>query len=180
MITKTTVNALKALVAGGGVAATWFAVGPTHGTPSASVASSIQRPAAAPEVTADELNSQANKLRDHLDGQLSPSKRNPFRFGSTKSTASHDPSTRAERSTAPAMALAAPAAPPPPSYTLAGIAEHNAPEGRKRTAVISGEGQLYLVTEGQTVGGRYTVVRVDAEAVLLRDQSGAELTLALR
>jgi hypothetical protein len=46
--------------------------------------------------------------------------------------------------------------------------------------VISGEGQLYLVTEGQVVGGRYTVVRIDAEAVLLRDQTGTELTLALR
>ena len=66
------------------------------------------------------------------------------------------------------------------NLTVAGIAERNEPDGRKRTAVISGEGQLYLVTEGQTVGSRYTVVRVDAEAVLLRDQSGAELTLALR
>jgi len=180
VITKTTVNALKALVAGGGVAATWFAVGPTHATPPASVASSIQRPTATPEITAEELNTQATKLRDHLNGQLSPSKRNPFRFGSAKAPASHAGGARAERSTTPAITFAMPVAPPPPSYTLAGIAERNEPDGRKRTAVISGEGQLYLVTEGQTVGSRYTVVRVDAEAVLLRDQSGAELTLALR
>ena len=180
MITKTTVNALKALVAGGGVAATWFAVGPTHGTPSASVASSIQRPVAAPEITAEELNTQATKLRDHLNGQLSPSKRNPFRFGTVKAATSHAGNSRAEKPTAPAMVSAMPAAPPPPSYTLAGIAERNEPEGRKRTAVISGEGQLYLVNEGQAVGARYTVVRIDAEAVLLRDQSGTELTLALR
>jgi hypothetical protein len=182
VITKTTINALKALVAGGGVAATWFAVGPTHGTPSASVASSIQRPAATPEITAEELNSQADKLRDHLNGQLSPSKRNPFRFGSAKSATSDagTSSAASARSSAIDIAPVMPVAPPPPSYTLAGIAERNVPEGRKRTAVISGEGQLYLVTEGQAVGPRYTVVRVDAEAVLLRDQSGTELVLALR
>jgi hypothetical protein len=180
VITKTTINALKALVAGGGVAATWFAVAPTHGAPSASVATSVQRPAAIVEITAEDLNAQATKLREHLNGQLSPSTRNPFRFGSAKSVASHSGASSAARSSATAAAAAPLVAPPPPSYTLAGIAEHNAPEGRKRTAVISGEGQLYLVTEGQVVGGRYTVVRVDAEAVLLRDQSGAELTLALR
>ena len=76
-------------------------------------------------------------------------------------------------------APAAPLAPPAPPYTLAGIAERNTPEGRKRTAVISGEGQLYLVTEGEIVGGRYTVVRIDPEAVLLRDQTGAEASLIL-
>jgi hypothetical protein len=180
VITKTTINALKVVVAGGGVAATWFAVGPTHGTPSTSVSPSIQRPAAVREVTAEELNTQATKLRDHLNGELSPSKRNPFRFGSATSATSHAGASRAERATVPAVASEVPAAPPPPAYTLAGIAEHNVSGGRKRTAVISGEGQLYLVTEGQAVGGRYTVVRVDAEAVLLRDASGRELTLALR
>lgn len=180
MITKTTVNALKALVAGGGVAATWFAVGPTHGAPAASVATSVQRPAASREITAEELNTQSIKLRDHLNGQLNPSTRNPFRFGSAKSAASHAGTSSAVRSTALAISSATPVALPPPSYSLAGIAERNVPEGRKRTAVISGEGQLYLVTEGQMVGGRYTVVRIDAEAVLLRDQSGTELTLGLR
>jgi len=179
VITKTTINALKVVVAGGGVVATWFAMGPTHGTPPTSAAPSAPRPAAVREVTAEELNTQATKLRDHLNGELSPSKRNPFRFGSAKPAASNTGPSRAERSTVPAIALPMPVT-PPPNYTLAGIAEQNAPEGRKRTAVISGEGQLYLVTEGQAVGGRYTVVRVDAEAVLLRDQSGAELTLALR
>ena len=79
-----------------------------------------------------------------------------------------------------AIAPAAPVAPPAPSYTLSGIAERNTPEGRKRTAVISGAGQLYLVGEGEMVDGRYLVVRVDPEAVLLRDQTGTELSLVLR
>jgi hypothetical protein len=180
VITKTTIKALKAVVAGGGVAATWFAVGPSHGAPSASVQTSVQRPAARVEITAEDLNTQATKLREHLNGQLSPSTRNPFRFGSAKSVASHAGHSSAPRSSATAVASMPPVAPPPPSYTLAGIAERNVPEGRKRTAVISGDGQLYLVTEGQVVGGRYTVVRVDAEAVLLRDQDGTDLTLRLR
>ena len=180
MVTKTTINALKALVAGGGVAATWFAVAPTHGAPSASVQTSVQRPAERVEITAEDLNTQATKLREHLNGGLSPSTRNPFRFGSAKSVASHAGNSSAAKSTASAIASATPVAPPPPNYTLAGIAERSAPEGRKRTAVISGEGQLYLLTEGQIVGARYVVVRVDAEAVLLREQSGTELTLHLR
>jgi hypothetical protein len=180
VITKTTIKALKALVAGGGVAATWFAVGPTHGAPSASVQTSVQRPAAPLEITAEDLNTQATKLREHLNGQLSPSTRNPFRFGSAKLVTPHGGNSPAARSSATAVASVPLVAPPPPNYTLAGIAERNVPEGRKRTAVISGEGQLYLVTEGQMVGGRYIVVRVDAEAVLLRDQGGTELTLRLR
>jgi hypothetical protein len=174
VITKTTV---KALIAGGGVLATWLAVGPNHSAP-VSVAPQAERSIATHETTAEEFNAQAKKLREHGGGaQLRPSTRNPFRFGTSRrngpnsGSAMHAPAT-----IAPAEA----AAPPTPNFTLAGIAERNTPEGRKRTAVITGAGQLYLVTEGEMVGGRYVVVRVDPEAVLLRDQTGAELNLVLR
>jgi hypothetical protein len=72
-----------------------------------------------------------------------------------------------------------PLTPAPPTFTLSGIAERNTPEGRKRTAIISGDGQLYLVGEGERVAGRYTVVTIDADAVLMRDQVGSELRLVL-
>jgi hypothetical protein len=49
----------------------------------------------------------------------------------------------------------------------------------RRTAVISGDGQMYFVSEGDSVAGRYTVSRIDPEAVVLRDADGAELRLVL-
>lgn len=177
MITKST---LKVLVAGGGVLATWFAVGSNHSAPLTSATREDQRPAVTRETTADELNAQASKLREHVTAnQFRPSTRNPFRFGAAKPSTSNGhragPSSTGSTMSAPA----APLAPPAPTFTLAGIAERNTPEGRKRTAVISGEGQLYLVTEGEVVAGRYTVARIDPEAVLLRDPSGAEINLIL-
>jgi hypothetical protein len=174
VITKTTV---KALLAGGSVLATWFAVGPNHTAP-VTPAISTERPAAARETTAEELNAEATKLRGHVSGQLRQSTRNPFRFGSARPATPHAGGSVVSRP--PTIPLVTVATPVAPSYTLAGIAERNMPEDRKRTAVISGEGQLYLVTEGEMVGGRYTVVRIDPEAVLLRDQTGVELSLVLR
>jgi hypothetical protein len=172
VITKTT---LKALFAGGGVLATWLAVTPNHGAPTSSTAV-IERPAAP---KADDLNAQATRLRDHVNAvPLRTSTRNPFRFASPKPATSAD-APRSSAAAGPAVP-AAPVPPPQPSLTLSGIAERNTPQGPKRTAVISGDGQLYLVTEGETVAGRYTVVTVDPDAVVLRDQNGVETRLPLR
>ena len=177
VITKTT---LKAVIAGGGVMATWFAVAPNHGAP-APVAAPVERSAAAHETAANELSVLAKKLRERSGGgQLRASKRNPFRFGTGKTTTPSASRVGGSSMSLPAIAPSAPVAAPAPSYMLSGIAERNTPEGRKRTAVISGAGQLYLVGEGDMVGGRYLVVRVDPEGVLLRDQSGGELSLVLR
>ena len=60
--------------------------------------------------------------------------------------------------------------------SLAGIAEN----AGKRTAVITSGTQMYLVSDGEAVAGALMVVRVDADAVLLRDPSGAELQLQLQ
>jgi hypothetical protein len=38
---------------------------------------------------------------------------------------------------------------------------------------------VYLVGEGDSVAGRYTVVTIDPEAVLLRDAAGVEQRLVL-
>ena len=59
------------------------------------------------------------------------------------------------------------------------MAERQTPQGVKRTAIISGDGQLYLVTEGEMVAGRYRVVTVDSDAVTLRDDAGTELRLSM-
>ncbi len=179
VITKTT---LKAMIAGGGVMATWLAVAPNHPAP-ASVAAPVERSAAAHETAANELSELAKKLRERASAaaELRASTRNPFRFGTGKTTVPGASRVGGSSMSLPAaIASAAPVAPPAPSYTLSGIAERHTSEGRKRTAVISGAGQLYLVSEGETVDGRYLVVRVDPEAVLLRDPTGTELSLVLR
>jgi Tfp pilus assembly protein PilP len=52
---------------------------------------------------------------------------------------------------------------------LAGIAEDAGAEGPVRTAIISGEGQLYMAKEGDNVTPRYRVVRISPDVVELLD-----------
>lgn len=172
-MTKTTLNALW--LGGGGVLATWLAVTPNQGVPSAAT-TAAQRPAVTREPSAEDLNAQADRLRERTNAvTLRPSIRNPFRFSASKAPA-------ASRLVSPAASMVTPlvpAAPLPPSLTLSGIAEKNTSGGVRRTAVLSGDGQIYLVGEGDSVAGRYTVVVVEPEGVVLRDAIGAELRLVL-
>ena len=178
-MTKSTLKALW--WGGGGVLATWLAVTPNPGVSSSAMTNA--RPAATRTPTADSLNAQADRLRSRTNAVvLRPSTRNLFRFNGARSAA---PTTdRFDPSPTPAaMPPVAPAlqdAPPRPSLRLSGVAEKRTPEGARRTAVISGDGQLYLAGVGDTVAGRYVVVAIDPEAVVLRDTSGAETRLLLR
>ncbi len=65
---------------------------------------------------------------------------------------------------------------------LMGVAEQKTEAGLKRTAMIGAPGdQLFMVSEGQEVAGRYRVSAVGADAVELRDLlTGATRRLALR
>src|SRR5438132_103762 len=77
-MTKTTLNAL---LAGGGLVATWLAVTPAPAPPASNLAAT-PRASAAREVTVDDLNLQEARLREHLGAvPLRPTGRNPFRFG---------------------------------------------------------------------------------------------------
>jgi hypothetical protein len=62
-----------------------------------------------------------------------------------------------------------------PAPKLSGIAQ----QAGKRMAILSIGEQIYLAGEGDTVGDRLTVATIDPEAVLLRDDAGVELRLAL-
>ena len=169
-MTKSTFKVLW--LGGGGLLATWFAVTPSD-TPGKAKITVAERPAAIHEVTADNLIAQEVRLREHGGSvPLGSSTRNPFRFGSKQAIDAPQPS-------AATPAAVAQAAPPPvqPSLSLSGIAERKTPQGAKRTAIISGDGQLYLVTEGEMVAGRYRVITVDSDAVTLRDDAGTELRL---
>lgn len=170
MMTRTTFKALW--FGGGGMLATWIAVSPHNGVPATSPTTAVQRPAAASEP--EELNAQVTRLGDHRTAAtLRESTRNPFRFNSPKPAPSS--TTPRERVVQAANEPPVPAAPPPPVMKLSGVAQ----KAGTRIAIIASDGQIYLVGEGDSVAGRYTVVKVDPEAVLLRDASGAEQRLVL-
>jgi hypothetical protein len=66
-------------------------------------------------------------------------------------------------------------------FKLIGVAEDPGPEGVSRTAIISGQGQLYMVKEGETVAWVYRVGRMSGESVELLDTTGgAPLVLFLK
>jgi len=63
-------------------------------------------------------------------------------------------------------------APPLPRPTelalkLTGMAEDPGPDGPVRVAFLSGEGQLYMVKEGDEIAGRYRVAKIAADVVEL-------------
>jgi hypothetical protein len=91
------------------------------------------------------------------------------------------PAPKALPAPAPAADLLAPAAsgqqPALALFKLIGIAD----DAGSRTAIISGQGQLYLVREGETVAFVYRVSRVAPESVELEDTTGgAPLRLFLK
>ena len=72
-------------------------------------------------------------------------------------------------------------APPPPPFKLIGIAEDAGADGPIRTAIVSGPGQLFMVKEGQNVTLRYSVTKIAADVVELRDPGDhSTLRLALK
>ena len=168
-MTRTTFKALW--FGGGGILATWIAVSPQHSSvPAASPATGLHRQVAAS--VPEELNAQAARLRERRgSAPLRPSTRNPFRFSSPKPVPQPPP----ERVVAVATESAVAPAPAAPLLTLSGIAT----KAGKRTAIITGAGQIYLAGEGDSVAGLYTVEKVDAEAVVLRNAAGSEQRLVL-
>ncbi len=59
-------------------------------------------------------------------------------------------------------------------FKLIGVAEDQGPDGVSRTAIISGQGQLYMVKEGDTLAWIYRVSRLSGESVELLDTTGGE------
>lgn len=103
--------------------------------------------------------------------------RNPFVFATRPQPAPPAPKPVA----APAI-VEAPAPPPKPPIALAAIAEQAGENGVViRTAVLSLSNQVYLVKEGERAASRFTVLRVTADVVELRDETTAAIVrLALR
>ena len=132
------------------------------------------------EVRGAELASEIARLQERLRPSATPSQpgRNLFTFG----TAARRPAPVAALAPQrPASSDVLPQAPALPALKLAGIAEDAGPDGPIRTAIISGEGQLHMAKEGETITPRYRVVQISADVVELLDLiDGSTRRLALR
>lgn len=111
-----------------------------------------------------ELAREVLRLHERLRPDATPRQpgRNLFSFRAPKRTAPVVAEPRAALTEKPAP-LAEPA------LRLAGIAEDPGPDGPVRTAFISGEGQLFMVREGESVTLRYRVTKISADVVELTD-----------
>ena len=156
-----------ALYLGGGVLlAAWLASAAGVGRPSVPQLPQPSADAAQLDSITAGVQSQAARLRNRLAAAPAPGAavRNPFAFGAR--VESEPPmARRSPIQAAPAVAEE----PPAPDLVLIGFAE----EGTTRTAMLGSADELLMVTEGQTVAGRYRVAKVGADAVELIDLTTA-------
>jgi hypothetical protein len=114
-----------------------------------------------------ELAIEIERLHARLAPAISPSApgRNLFTF---RAMAARPPAPVLQVPRA-AISEFAPAPMALPSLKLAGIAEDAGEDGPVRVAFISGEGNLFMVKEGETVTPRYRVAKIAADVVELTD-----------
>ena len=170
------------LFVSGAALAAWLSAAITPGRPPAPVNVIAPTPV---DASGAALASEIARLRERLrpDPRPSESTRNPFAFQSSR------PAAPAWISPVPAAQEALPVAAavdvPRLRLTLAGIAEDPAPDGSSplRTAIIAGNGQLFLAKNGdmvtdQDVGYRVGNISADsAELTDIRDGTIRRLTL---
>jgi hypothetical protein len=132
------------------------------------------------DAIAADVQTQATRLRARLAVAPAPQAplRNPFSFDTPRPPVRSRQAVPIEQ---PAPA-AVPEAPPEPVLTLLGLAERKTPDGLVRTAVIGDtREELYLVTVGEEVVGRYRVAAISPDVVELRDLvTGAVRRLTLQ
>jgi hypothetical protein len=132
------------------------------------------------EQSADALASEIARLHERLHPSEPPHRpaRNLFTYRGAvaKPLSAPAPAPHPAITDAPAAL-----APPQPSLKLAGIGEDEGADGPLRIAFISGEGQLFMVKEGELVTARYRVTHISADVVELEDlATNTPRRLALR
>jgi hypothetical protein len=130
------------------------------------------------DTLASEVQSQAARLRTRLAAAPAPQSplRNPFAFRPKASVRRASPAIDRPSFGIPSVVM------PDPVLELVGIAEQKVETGLKRTAMVAAPGdQLFMVSDGQELAGRYRVSAIGADAVELQDLvTGAIRRLALR
>ena len=125
------------------------------------------------------LEKEIARLHERLRPSATPNQtgRNLFSFRSARLRETPPPTVAPH----PALVEAPPLPPPLPPLKLAGVAEDPGADGPARTAIITGEGQLFTVKEGENVTARYRVVKISADVVELLDLTDNSVRrLALR
>jgi hypothetical protein len=166
------------IVAGGAAFAAWLSAAIVPGRPVVPVQVIAPAPV---DASGAALAGEIARLRERLRPDPRPSEhaRNPFTFQTVRPVV--PPSSAAAKATGILAAVDLPRM----SLTLAGIAEDPAPDGGApvRTAIITGNGQLFLANDGDTVADRgvdYRVMNISpdsAELVDLRDNTTRRLRL---
>jgi len=127
------------------------------------------------------LASEIAKLHERLHPTVLPRQpaRNLFAYRAARPAPALAPVAAPPRA---ALSEAAPLFPPAlPPLKLVGVGEDDGPDGPIRMAFISGEGQLFMVKEGEMVTPRYRVNKIAADVVELQDVNDQTLRrLALR
>jgi hypothetical protein len=115
-----------------------------------------------------ELAIEIERLHERLAPTVAPSApgRNLFTF---RAAAAPRPIAPIVEPTRAALTEFAPAPIALPPLKLSGIAEDADADGPVRIAFIAGEGQLFMVREGDTVTPRYRVAKISADVVELTD-----------
>jgi hypothetical protein len=160
----------------GGALIAWLAGAATSNHPLAPI---TRVPPTAVDEHGAALASEIAKLHDRLHPTAPPHQpaRNLFAYRAARPIAAPPPLDLPR----PAITEAAPFVPAQPALKLAGIAEDDGPDGPIRMAFISGEGQLFMVREGEMVTPRYRVNKITADVVELQDVNEQTLRrLALR
>lgn len=166
---------------GGLLLLAWFASAGGLGGRQVPAAEEQPRPVetAGTATLAADVQAQTARLKTRLAAApaLQQTTRNPFAFAPRP--------TVAPRSRRPAAELETPVAalpPAEPAIDLIGVAENREAKGLVRTAIIAAfSGELFLVKEGEQLGGRYKVKAIGADAVELIDLvTGGDRRLALR
>src|SRR5579864_3932362 len=162
------------IVLGGGALAAWLAGAATSNR---EMPAPVALRSAPIEARGAALASEIARLHDRLRPIATPRQpaRNLFAFHEA-------PVAPVPDLPIPALvATEAPRAPAQPALKLAGIAEDPGPDGPVRLAIISGEGQLFMVKEGEAVTPRYRIVKIAADVVELTDVAdGTTRRLALK
>lgn len=132
----------------------------------------------ATQALADDVQAQTARLHGRLATAPAPRTpvRNPFAFAARAERPAVDRSARA------ATIAIAPVPPPEPPLQLVGVAEQETAGVTARTALITADSdELFMLTVGATLGGRYRVTAIGSDAVELSDLvTGGTRRLALR
>jgi hypothetical protein len=163
------------IVLGGGALAAWFAGAATSNRP---LPDPIVSRTPSIDARGADLAEEIARLRERLRPTAAPHTpgRNLFRFRAA-------PIAPLAVVAAPQSPIveAPPAAPAPPALRLSGIGEDAGADGPLRIAFIAGDGQLYMVKEGELVTPRYRVTKIAGDAVELIDVNDQTVRrLALR